>query len=118
MVQPEARYWFCERFNGHFLAMHALGGQYNMAKVHLPFGLYPGLRKNRYEGWFAGAGVGYGYQWVLNKRWNFEAEIGVGYVYTDYKTYRCSQCPKRTDRGHKNYLGPTKAALTLVYVIN
>lgn len=118
MVQPEARYWFCERFNGHFLAMHALGGQYNLAKVHLPFGLYPGLRNNRYEGWYAGAGVGYGYQWVLNKRWNLEAEIGVGYVYTDYKTYRCSQCPKRTDKGHKNYLGPTKAALTLVYVIN
>lgn len=29
LVQPEARYWFCERFAGHFLGFHALGGQYN-----------------------------------------------------------------------------------------
>ena len=30
MAQPEARYWFCDRFAGHFLAVHALGGQYNV----------------------------------------------------------------------------------------
>ena len=30
MVQPEARYWFCDRFQGHFLALHAHGGQYNV----------------------------------------------------------------------------------------
>ncbi|MDE6468341.1 MAG: DUF3575 domain-containing protein, partial [Muribaculaceae bacterium] len=26
IVQPEARYWFCQRFSGHFLGFHALGG--------------------------------------------------------------------------------------------
>ena len=26
LVQPEVRYWFCEAFNGHFLALHGLGG--------------------------------------------------------------------------------------------
>jgi hypothetical protein len=30
LVQPEARYWFCDRFAGHFLGMHLLGGQYNI----------------------------------------------------------------------------------------
>ena len=29
VVQPEARYWFCQRFGGHFLGFHAIGGQYN-----------------------------------------------------------------------------------------
>ncbi len=24
LVQPEARYWFCDRFAGHFIAGHAL----------------------------------------------------------------------------------------------
>ena len=24
MIQPEARYWFCDRFAGHFLGIHAL----------------------------------------------------------------------------------------------
>ena len=30
MVQPEARYWFCDAMAGHFVAAHALGGQYNV----------------------------------------------------------------------------------------
>ncbi|MGL5261004.1 MAG: DUF3575 domain-containing protein, partial [Bacteroides sp.] len=28
-VQPEARYWLCEKFNGHFFGFHAHTGQYN-----------------------------------------------------------------------------------------
>ena len=30
LVQPEARYWFCEALGGHFLGMHLLGGKYNI----------------------------------------------------------------------------------------
>lgn len=29
-VQPEARYWLCDRFAGHFFGAHALVGQYNV----------------------------------------------------------------------------------------
>lgn len=29
MIQPEARYWFCEAIGGHFVGAHLLGGQYN-----------------------------------------------------------------------------------------
>lgn len=30
VVQPEARYWFCDRFSGHFVGAHLHGGQYNI----------------------------------------------------------------------------------------
>ena len=30
LLQPEARWWFCDRFAGHFLGVHALGGQCNV----------------------------------------------------------------------------------------
>ena len=33
MVQPEARYWFCQKFNGHFIGFHAMGGQFNVGNV-------------------------------------------------------------------------------------
>ena len=33
LVQPEARYWFCDRFSGHFLGGHLLGGKYNVGKL-------------------------------------------------------------------------------------
>ena len=42
LVQPEARYWFCEAFNGHFLALHALAGQFNVADMDL--GIFPSFK--------------------------------------------------------------------------
>ena len=35
LIQPEFRYWLCERFNGHFFGLHGLGGEYNIAKMIL-----------------------------------------------------------------------------------
>ncbi len=121
LAQPEARYWFCDAMGGHFLGMHLVGGQYNFGNINVPI-KYMGvnlkdLRDNRHQGWFAGAGVAYGYTWMLHKHWNLEAEIGVGYVYSRYDTFECAGCGRKTDTGcHANYVGPTKAAINLVYV--
>ena len=41
LVQPEMRYWLCERFNGHFFGIHAHGGQYNWGGM-LPWGFKNG----------------------------------------------------------------------------
>lgn len=75
------------------------------------------LKDTRYQGWFTGAGIAYGYAWVLGRHWNLEAEIGIGYSYTRYDRYPCARCGTRieTDRPH-HYVGPTKAAVNLVYV--
>lgn len=78
LIQPEARYWLCEKFNGHFFGLHVHGGQFNTGNVNTPFGLFGDCRGRRHEGWYYGAGVSYGYQWVLGKRWNFELNIGAG----------------------------------------
>jgi hypothetical protein len=120
MVQPEARYWLCEKFNGHFFGFHFLGGQYNAGNIDTSLKFlgndFSGLKDNRYEGWFAGAGISYGYSWILGKHWNFEAEIGIGYAYTRYDRYDCAKCGDKNGKGFHNYVGPTKAALSLVYV--
>ncbi|MDE6803978.1 MAG: DUF3575 domain-containing protein, partial [Muribaculaceae bacterium] len=36
-AMPEARYWFCNAFNGHFIGAHVFGGQYNIGNVNLDF---------------------------------------------------------------------------------
>ena len=121
LVQPEARYWFCQRFAGHFIGLHALGGQYNAGKLDLPFKFlgtdFRRLKDRRYEGWGVGAGVAYGYAWPLSRHWNIEAELGVGWIYTRFDAYPCAECGTRlaTDRPH-NYFGPTKLAVNLEYV--
>lgn len=121
MVQPEARYWFCDRFSRHFLGFHALGGEYNVGGLDTDFSIFgtdfSKLKDNRYQGWFAGGGVAYGYALALGKHWNLEFEIGVGYVYTKYDSYECMGCGKKvgTDLVH-HYVGPTKGAINLVYI--
>ena len=57
MLQPEGRYWLCERFNGHFFGLHALGGEFNLSNLDLPFGTFSALENSRAQGWFAGAGA-------------------------------------------------------------
>lgn len=119
-VQPEARYWFCQAFSGHFLGAHLIGGQYNFGNLPLNFKFlgtdFSQLRDSRYQGWMGGAGLAYGYSWILDRHWNLEAEIGLGWVYATYDKYPCAVCGTKLDSGHHNYFGPTKAALNLVYV--
>lgn len=117
MVQPEARFWFCESFNGHFLALHGIGGEFNMANPFFPFSLNRELKDHRYEGWMYGAGIGYGYHWILSPRWSIEAEIGVGYVGTTYEQYECIRCGALLYEGCSNKFTITKLAVSLIFMI-
>lgn len=121
LVQPEARYWFCRRFAGHFVGLHAIGGQYNFGNLDINMKLlgndFSKLKDRRYQGWGAGAGVAYGYAWPVHPHWNIEAELGIGWIYTRYDSYPCAKCGTKleSNRPH-NYFGPTKAAVNIVYL--
>ena len=117
LVMPEYRYWFNRSFEGWFLGAHALGGQYNVGGVKFPFGLLKGLRNHRYEGWYVGGGITAGKQWNLSKHWNLEASLGLGYIHTAYDKFNCGTCGEKLKSAHKNYVGPTKVALSLIYLI-
>lgn len=121
LVMPEARYWLCDRFSGHFFGVEAHGGQYNIGGFDGRWNLFGTdarkLKDTRYQGWFVGGGVTYGYAWILGRHWNLEAEIGIGYSYTRYDRFRCAGCGKKIESGKShNYVGPTKAAINLVYL--
>ena len=105
LVQPEVRYWFCERFEGHFIGLHLHGAQY-----------FGGFGRTRYDGYLAGGGITYGYDWILSPHWNLEAVIGVGYARLWYNKSPRIYCEKCRTAEHRNYFGPTKAALSLVYL--
>lgn len=129
-VMPEYRYWFCEKFAGHFIGVHLLGGEYNLRNVKVPLTTLPDLtgeNKGRHvEGWYIGGGVTYGYQWMLSKHWNFELSLGVGYAYSPYKYYgRCNRLfdadgnplPDGSKKsGTTHYFGLTKLAASIMYV--
>lgn len=120
-MQPEVRFWTCEAFSGHFVGLHLIGGIYNFG--NLPFGFkflgtdFSELRDYRLQGWMGGAGLAYGYSWILDAHWNVEAEIGVGWIYSRSDKYKCADCGKKLEsqRPH-NYIGPTEAAINLIYI--
>ena len=93
IVQPELRWWTCEHFNGHFLAIHAIGGGFNVGNLSFfPFSMWDGLENNRYKG-------------------------GAGYAHAWYDQYTGSEYSElvRSD-ANKNYWGITKLAISLVYL--
>jgi len=190
-VQPELRYWLCEKFNGHFFGVHLHGGIFNVGALSLPFdwgrykypagenivsladgqpwgqylGRYPvemetatgatvtgvqykngtgnpysglvgkygetyaknqsaysyadrdGIYINSFDGWLLGAGVSYGYHWILTTRLSAEFTIGVGYAYLRYEKSRCTDCKQSLEDLQTHYFGPTRAGISLVYMI-
>lgn len=112
LVQPELRYWLCERFNGSFFGLHGHYGEMNVSNLD-----FLGLGHDRYEGNFYGAGISYGYQWILSRRWSMEATVGVGYARLEYDKYACGKCGEKIGHNTKNYFGPTKVGLSFIYVI-
>lgn len=119
-AEIEPRYWFCKRFAGHFISINAIGGEYDFAHLGLKGTLlgsnFDDLNTHRYKGWAVGAGFNYGYAWPVAKHWNIEAEIGIGWLWTRYDKYKCSDRNKRIEKGYHNYVGPTKLAVNLEYL--
>lgn len=105
LAQPEVRYWFCEKFEGHFLGIHLHGAQY-----------FGGFKDERYDGYLAGGGITYGYDWILSAHWNIEALIGIGYARLWYDKSPRIYCEKCKIPVRQNYFGPTRLALSLIYL--
>ena len=117
LVQPEFRYWLHKAFDGHFFGLHAHYAYYNVGRLpHGPFSKH--MAKHRFQGQAVGAGISYGYRWNFrNPRWAIEATVGVGYAYLDYDKYECRECGEKIGHDTKNYFGPTKAGISLIYNI-
>lgn len=110
-VHPELRYWFCEAFYKHFVGLHVPYVNYNISDIKLLS--TDGKRK---QGWGAGLGLSYGYDWALSKHWNIEGTLGAGWLHLDHKVYPCANCGTVRAHERKNYFGLTQAAISLSYL--
>jgi len=119
LFQPEWRWWLCEAFTGHFLGVYAQYAYFNVGGVKnilgIPLSDY--MQSHRFQGWMAGGGITYGYQFYLAPRWSLEASLGVGYVYLDYDKYYCEECGTLISRDSKSYFGLTSVGISLIYLI-
>lgn len=120
MVQPEARYWFCDRFSRHFIGAHLIGGAFNFGNINNDLSFlgtdFSVLSDHRYQGYAYGCGIAYGFAFMLSKHLNLELEAGFGYMCLDYERFECDGCGRKVADDIHHYVGPTKAAINLVYV--
>lgn len=118
MIQPEYRYWLYRSFKGHFFGANVMYANYNMGGMNLPFTLTDNnLNKYRYRGDLYGGGISYGYHWVFKSRWALEASFGVGYARLKYDKYYSRNYGEFIESRSSNYFGPTKAGISLIYLI-
>lgn len=113
LAQPEIRYWFCRKFEGHFVGLHGHYGHFNIGQI--PF--ISGLKEYVLRGNLYGGGVTYGYHWALGERWGMEAMIGAGYAYMKYDKLRCTDCAERVGSYTRSYIGPTRIGFSIIYFL-
>ena len=116
LVSPEFRLWTCQRFNGHFFGLHGIFAHFNISELDVPLLFGKDSKKYRHEGYAYGAGISYGYQFLLGKRWNLELSAGAGYARLDYTKYECAVCGDRIQDETRDYFGPTRAAVALIFI--
>lgn len=113
LAQPEIRYWFCRKFEGHFVGIHGHYGHFNIGQI--PF--IPSLENHVLRGDLYGGGISYGYHWSIGKRWGIEATIGAGYAYMNYTKYRCVECAESVGSYTRSYIGPTRVGFSVMYFL-
>lgn len=104
-VSPEVRYHIRPRgrWHGMYVGAFAGGGLYDLEN---------GGTGYRGEGGFGG--VSFGYMWTVRKRLLFDAEVGVGYMGTQYKEYEPRDGHYLYMRTKTlNYFGPLKLKFSI-----
>lgn len=117
LVEPEARYWLCSTYAGHFVGANLIYSHYNAGNISLPLGVFPELDDHRFQGDIGAVGLLYGYSWMLSPRWSLEAVVGLGVGVTHYKKYMCEVCGSQVDEDTRWLFMPTKLALSVVYYL-
>lgn len=114
MVQPEARYWLHETFNGHYFGLHGVYMDYDMSHVNF----ISVMKKDfAYDGNAYGGGVSYGYQLYLSPHWNIEFSAGIGFIHFKYDKSAYPPDGEPAYAYRNNYFGPTKLGVSIVYII-
>ena len=96
------------RLTGHFIGLYAEGGIYDFQ-----------WKGDGYRGdYYGAAGVTYGYARQLARHFSLEFSLGIGYLTTEYKKYTPYEGDIIwTNSGRYNFIGPTKAKVSLVWLI-
>lgn len=109
-----ARYWF-----GKSARVKPLSGHHvDVYGQMLTYDFELGGRGYLGDRWTWGAGLAYGYSLPLSRRLNIDFTVGFGYAGGEYKKYHPDEGCYVWESTHRlNWFGPTKAEISLVWLI-
>lgn len=115
LVEPELKYWFDEHLEGWYMGLHGLYSEYNVGGISF----ISALNENRYKGNLFGGGLSIGWHIWLGKkhRTGLDFSLGAGYLRLHYDKFKACNCSGVLGTYDRNYIGPTKAAVSLTYLI-
>lgn len=113
LVRVEPRFWAWNPFMGHFFGVYGIYSEYNIG--NLPFG--GDLEKYNFKGDVFGGGFSYGYHFVLKGRWGLELSLSLGYMQLSYDKAICRDCRELQGSYTRNYIGPTRIGISLIYML-
>lgn len=100
------------QLTGMFAGIYLMSGKYDLQ--------WRSARHGGFQGEYFSPGITLGYAHRIARRWNMEYSVGVGYLYTDYRHYHGRYNDKHLiwqHDGQASYFGPTKAKVSLVYLL-
>ena len=104
-LQPELRYWLLTPLSRHYVGFTAFYSTYDV-----------GYKKRGYFGDSYAAGLTYGYNWILSRRWNFELSAGLGAIHYRLARYTPGTAhPEPNDAGW--IVAPVKLGIAFVYIL-
>lgn len=113
-IEPGLRYWTCKSFEGHFFEVHGIYSKYNVGKLSF----ISSMKEYTYKGDMYGAGISYGYHFPIKGRWGLELVAGFGYLHFEYDKYVCKECLENYGSYKRNYWGPNRIGISLIYLID
>ena len=110
----ELRRWLHHRNDRSTHIGHYLGFYGQILSYDIEFG----GRGRQSDGLNWGVGVEYGYSLPLSRYFNLDFTIGIGYLGGRYRTYEpADDCYIWQKTSKRNWVGPTKAEISLVWII-
>lgn len=115
-VQPELRYWMCQ-LRRTFLRDRPDVRRVQRSQGKAAFRAVQRGTFRKIRGRLYGSGNIIRLSLHPLPRWGLETSIGVGFLHTRYERYRCAHCGEKTGSGNRNFIAPTKASISLVYMM-
>lgn len=104
-LQPELKYWLQSPLSRHYIGVTAFYGTFDI-----------GYKEKGYYGDSYAAGLTYGYNWILSRRWNFELSAGVGGIH--YRLGHYTPGTKHPEPNESKWIiAPVKLGVSFIYVI-